>query len=180
MGSPSTIAEVRRCSRSRSSSYTWRSTRAREPATHDWPAAPKMPARRPASAASSAASAKTMFGLFPPSSSVTGARRAPALAAMRFPVDSLPVNATFATPGCSTSAAPASPAPVTTFRTPGGKPASSARRSVSTMLAAACSDGLTTIVFPAASAGAIEYIVSSTGEFQGTMIPTTPSGSRSV
>ena len=47
-------------------------------------------------------------------------------------------------------------------------------------LALACSDGLTTTVLPAASAGASVYIVSSTGEFQGMMIPTTPSGSRSV
>ena len=37
-----------------------------------------MPARTPASAASTGASAKTMFGLLPPSSSETGARRAPA------------------------------------------------------------------------------------------------------
>ena len=52
--------------------------------------------------------------------------------------------------------------------------------SVSITLALACSDGLTTMVFPAASAGASEYIVNSTGEFQGMMIPTTPRGSRSV
>ena len=64
--------------------------------------------------------------------------------------------------------------------TPDGKPTSAASRRVSSTLALACSDGLTTIVFPAASAGASEYIVSNTGEFQGMMMPTTPSGSRSV
>jgi hypothetical protein len=90
------------------------------------------------------------------------------------------VKEIFATSRWSTSAAPVSPAPVTTLKTPGENPASSARRSVSTTLADACSDGLTTIVLPAAIAGASEYIVSSTGEFHGTMIPTTPSGSRSV
>ena len=47
-------------------------------------------------------------------------------------------------------------------------------------LALACSEGFTITVLPAASAGASVYIVSSTGEFHGMMIPTTPSGSRSV
>jgi hypothetical protein len=121
-----------------------------------------------------------MFGLLPPSSIVMRARRPPARAAMCLPVESLPVNEIFVTPGCSTSPAPVSPAPVTTFKTPGGNPASSARRNVSSTLADACSDGLTTTVFPAAIAGASEYMVSNTGEFHGTTIATTPSGSRSV
>ena len=121
-----------------------------------------------------------MFGLLPPSSSATGASRAPALAAIAAPVFSLPVKEILATPGWSTSASPASRSPVTTLTTPAGKPTSAASRSVSSTLALACSDGLTTMVLPAASAGASEYIVSSTGEFQGMMIPTTPSGSRSV
>ena len=108
-----------------------------------------------------------MFGLLPPSSSETGASRAPAREAISAPVVSLPVKEILATPGWSTRASPASRSPVTTLSTPGGKPASAARCSVSSTLALACSDGLTTTVFPAASAGASEYIVSSTGEFQG-------------
>ena len=39
------------------------------------------------------------------------------------------------------------------------------------------SDGLTTIVLPAASAGASFHAVSSSGEFQGMIAPMTPSGS---
>ena len=42
------------------------------------------------------------------------------------------------------------------------------------------SDGLTTTVLPAASAGATAIIVRKSGEFQGMITPTTPSGSRSV
>ena len=121
-----------------------------------------------------------MLALLPPSSSVDAASRPAARAAICLPVASLPVNATLATPGWSTSAEPASPSPVTTLITPGGKPTCSARRTVSMTLALACSEGFTITVLPAASAGASVYIVSSTGEFQGMMIPTTPSGSRSV
>jgi hypothetical protein len=42
------------------------------------------------------------------------------------------------------------------------------------------SDGFTTTVLPAASAGAIFQDISSSGEFHGTMAATTPSGSRRV
>jgi len=42
------------------------------------------------------------------------------------------------------------------------------------------SDGLSTIVLPAASAGASDMIAMKVGEFHGVMTPTTPNGSRSV
>ncbi len=91
------------------------------------------------------------------------------------------MNAILATSGWLTSAAPASaPKPVTTFTTPGGKPASSTSGIISSSDAEVCSDGLITIVLPAASAGASFIEVSSSGEFQGVIAPTTPSGSRSV
>ncbi len=41
-----------------------------------------------------------------------------------------------------------------------------------------CSSGLTTIVLPAASAGPIFHMASSSGKFQGTIAPHTPIGSR--
>ena len=91
------------------------------------------------------------------------------------------MKAIFATSGWSTSAAPASaPKPVTTLTTPGGKPASSTSGIISSSDADVCSDGLITIVLPAASAGASFMEVSSSGEFQGVIAPTTPIGSRSV
>ncbi len=97
------------------------------------------------------------------------------------PVAVPPVNATLSTPGCATSGAPASPPnPVTTLKTPGGNPASSISAANSSVEAGACSAGLTTIVHPAASAGATFQLISSTGEFHGVIAATTPSGSRSV
>jgi hypothetical protein len=67
------------------------------------------------------ASAKTMFAALPPSSSVS-ASSVPARARfwMRLPTAVEPVKATLSTPGCSTSAAPVAPAPVTMFTTPSG------------------------------------------------------------
>ena len=63
------------------------------------------------------------------------------------------------------------------MKTPGGIPASStssAKRSVDTGV---CSDGLTTNVQPAASAGASLNIISRHGEFHGVTAATTPIGS---
>ena len=64
--------------------------------------------------------------------------------------------------------------------TPGGMPAASASRASSTAEADVISDGFSTIVLPAASAGASDMIAMKVGEFQGVITPTTPSGSRSV
>jgi hypothetical protein len=132
-------------------------------------------------AAARSASAKITFGLLPPSSIVTFLSVAAALRTMSFPVSVPPVNEIFATSGCFTSASPASsPKPVTTFNTPGGKPASPRTRASRRMLRLASSGGFTTIVLPAASAGAIFRAASRSGKFQGTIAATTPSGSRSV
>jgi hypothetical protein len=69
---------------------------------------------------------------------------------------------------------------VTTLTTPGGMPASSASRASSIEEAEVISDGFSTIVLPAASAGASDITAMKVGEFHGVMTPTTPSGSRSV
>src|SRR5687768_5810645 len=80
-----------------------------------------------------------------------------------------------ATAGCVTSACPTSgPRPVTTFTTPFGKPACSNNAANSSIDADVNSDGLTTAVQPAASAGASFQLVSVSGEFHGVMIATTP------
>ena len=92
-----------------------------------------------------------------------------------------PVNATLSMPGWATSGAPAvGPKPVTTLNTPGGKPASSTRRASSSVDAGVCSAGFTTMVQPAARAGASFHVSSSSGEFHGVTAPTTPTGSRRV
>src|SRR3954453_9849494 len=97
----------------------------RDPAMQVWPVAAKIPATTPLAAASRSASAKIMCGDLPPSSRLTRARWSAAPFITSLPVDVAPVNATLSTPGCATSGAPASsPKPVTTLKTPGGKPAS--------------------------------------------------------
>src|SRR6185369_15780222 len=97
------------------------------------------------------------------------------------PVAVEPVKATLSTPGCSASGAPASgPKPVSTLKTPGGKPASSNSFANSKVEAGACSAGLATTVQPAASAGPSFHVSSSTGEFHGVIAATTPTGSRRV
>jgi hypothetical protein len=80
--------------------------------------------------------------------------------------------------GCSTSGWPASgPKPVITLTTPLGKPACSTSSISARVEADVNSDGLITTVLPAASAGASLNDNRSSGEFQGVIIATTPSGS---
>ena len=59
-------------------------------------------------------------------------------------------------------------------------PASSAIRSNSSAVSGVSSAGFSTTVLPAASAGAIFHDAIVSGKFQGTIRPTTPSGSRKV
>ena len=83
--------------------------------------------------------------------------------------------------GCVVSAAPATaPVPVTTFTTPGGKPARANSGTSSSSEADVYSLGLATMVLPAASAGASFQVARSSGEFQGAIAATTPTGSRTV
>ena len=101
-----------------------------------------------------------MLGLLPPSSSVTRLMLSAAIRMISVPVAVEPVNATLSTPGCRTRCAPTVvPGPGTMLMTPGGKPtspASSARRSA---LSGVAESGFSTIVQPAASAGASFHVV---------------------
>jgi len=106
-------------------------------------------------AASRSASSKTTTGALPPSSRWTRLRESAAARMTALPVVTSPVMETIATSGCDERAAPAlSPWPVTTFSTPGGSrsAASSARRRA---VSGVSSDGFSTTVLPAASAGPI-------------------------
>ena len=139
-----------------------------------------MPASTPDSAASRLASSNTMFADLPPSSSVTGVKRWAAAWPTARPASTPPVSEILSTSGCSTSALPVSPSPVMTLKTPGGKPTPAASSATASIDADVTSDGLTTTVLPAASAGAAAIMVRNTGEFHGVMIATTPSGSGTV
>src|SRR3954471_16624058 len=106
-----------------------------------------------AAAEDRSASSKTITGALPPSSrwqrlSVSAAARATAL-----PAAMLPVIETISGIGWLTTAAPVVRSPQTTLNTPGGRMSANSS-AMYTALAGVVSDGLSTIVLPAASAGA--------------------------
>ena len=126
------------------------------------------------------ASSQTIIAPLPPSSIRHGVSAWPAADMIARAVAVPPVKVILATSGWATSAAPTSgPKPVTTLSTPGGR-ISCAIRANSITLAEANSDGFSTTVLPAASAGPILLASVMIGEFQGISAAITPSGSRSV
>ena len=117
----------------------------------------------------------------PSSSRVTRLIVPDALAMTSRPTAVEPVKATLATSGCSTSRVPAvGPFPTTTWKTPSGRPASSASSTSRTAVNGVSSAGFTTMVLPVASAGPTFHEVMAIGKFHGTMAATTPSGSWKV
>src|SRR6266496_2282520 len=135
----------------------------------------------PAMAASRSASAKTMFGFFPPSSSETFLNNGAHVSATLRPVTVPPVNEIVLIFGCAVIAAPTfGPVPCTTLRTPSGKPAS--RQIAHSMYAVigVSSLGLAMAVFPTAMAGAIFQLNKQRGRFHGEISPAMPRGWRSV
>ena len=134
-----------------------------------------------AAAVPTSESAKTTAGLLPPSSRLTRLQPTAAAIMIFCPTARLPVNESLSTIGWLISASPVgSPGPVTTLSTPAGSPASSISAASRSTANVAYSDGLSTIVQPAASAGATFWANSGSGAFHGITAPTTPTGSRSV
>ena len=106
-------------------------------------------------AASTSASAHTITGSEPPSSSDRRLRSGAASSATWRPTSVEPVKATRRTSGWPTSASPMTePRPVTTLSTPSGTPASENSRATSSVASGVVAAGLATTVLPAASAGA--------------------------
>ena len=150
-------------------------------ALHDWPLLVMQPATPPATALSRSASSRITFGDFPPSSCVTRLTLSDAALATRTPARVEPVNDTMSTPGCAAIACPTvGPSPFTRLNTPAGTPASWKTSARISALSGAISVGLSTIVQPAASAGATLHMIWFTGQFQGVMKPHTPIGSRRI
>ena len=97
------------------------------------------------------------------------------------PISVLPVNEIPATSGDSTSALPTlPPGPVIRLNTPGGTPASSNTSVSFTAHSGVLDAGLNTMALPQISAGAIFQAGIAMGKFHGVMMPTTPSGRRTV
>ena len=101
----------------------------------------------------------------------------PAVAARIFlPTGVEPVKAILSTPGWLTSAAPVSPSPVTTFKTPFGNPASRLISANNRAVRGVYSAGFRMTVLPAAKAGATFQASISSGKFHGIIAPQTPKG----
>ncbi len=107
----------------------------------------------PSAAAAGSASSNTMTGALPPSSRCTRLSVGAAAAATSMPARTDPVTDTMAGVSCTTSARPVSRSPQTTLKTPGGR-CSAMISAMSSAVTGVVSDGLSTMVFPAASAGA--------------------------
>src|SRR3990172_23871 len=115
-----------------------------------------MPVSAPLTAASMSASAKTMLGDLPPSSSESRLSVPAASRMICLPISVEPVNAILSTRGSRTSAIPAlPPGPVTTLKTPSGSPASWQSSANLSAVSGVSDAGFRTTVLPAASAGAI-------------------------
>ena len=158
-----------------------RCTNTRDRAQQSCPALPNTAPANPRAAASRSASANTIDGDLPPSSSVTRFTSRAARAAISRPTAVEPVKATLAMPGCSTIRRPtSSPVPTSTVSRLSGAPAASTMRCNSSAVSGVSSDGLWMTALPAAKDGAIFQLAIVSGKFHGVITPTTPSGSRKV
>mmetsp|Transcript_78115 Transcript_78115/g.198510 ORF Transcript_78115/g.198510 Transcript_78115/m.198510 type:complete len:254 (+) Transcript_78115:882-1643(+) len=117
------------------------------------------------------------MGSLPPNSKTRRFKVLLQLSMIVLPVAEEPVIAHMATSGCCTRAPPTTPSPCTRLATPEGNTAMSASITFAPVIGAT-SDGLTTTVFPATSAGMASNKSSSAGKFQGAQIETTPCGCR--
>ena len=105
-----------------------------------------------------------MNGAFPPSSNETGVMFSAAAARISRPPRTEPVMLTILVVGWRTSASPAvRPAPVTTFTTPPGTPASAMIPAMASAVSGVSSCGLRTMALPAMMAGATFLAKSAAG-----------------
>src|SRR5919197_5908 len=131
-----------------------RSTMVRDRAQQSCPALANTEAAASPAAWATFASPNTMQGDLPPNSSETRLMVWAAADMMARPVAVSPVNPILAMSGCDDIAAPmAAPGPGTTLSTPGGIPASNASSPSLSALSGVRLAGLSTTVFPQASAG---------------------------
>jgi hypothetical protein len=151
----------------------------RDAAVHASPWLKYPPSTAQGMADSRSASSKMTKGFLPPSSIRVGVRLAAAVRSTALPVLGAPVKEIFPTSGCPASAAPTWPRPVTACTTSSGRIDCTISIIRSTD-SGACSGGLSTTAFPAASAGASFPAVCSGGQLNGTIAATTPYGSSVV
>ena len=134
-----------------------------------------------AAACARSASAKITFALLPPSSKVQRLTWSAQPFMIILPTAVDPVKQILRTPGWVTKRSPTTaPRPGMTVNTPSGSPASRPSSASRIAVSGVSSAGLSTTVLPAASAGANPQPAMGIGKFQGTITPTTPSGSWKV
>ena len=127
------------------------------------------------------ASSRMMLADLPPSSWCTRLTVSAAALATRMPARVEPVKETMSTPGWREMASPTvGPSPLTRLNTPFGTPASSIASAKMMALSGAISEGFSTMVQPAASAGATLHMIWLSGQFHGVIMPTTPIGSLAI
>ena len=180
-GAPTVVASAAALAMASASSMRSLGTSMRVGALHDWPELPITPRTPLVTARLRSASGSTMLGDLPPSSWCTRLTVGAALRATSMPARVEPVNDTMSTSGWLEIAAPTvGPSPLTRLNTPAGTPAA-CRISVQIWAEnGAISEGLSTIVQPAASAGATLQAIWLTGQFQGVIRPQTPIGSLDI
>ncbi len=146
-----------------------------------WPELAKTDIAATGTARSRSASAQTITGDLPPSSSETRFMLAAEARRIAWPVAVDPVKTSLSTSIWAARGAPASaPVPVTMLTTPAGTPASCIRSAIKSGVSGASSEGFSTMVQPVANAGPIFQIEAAVGAFQGMIAPTTPTGSLRV
>ncbi|MNN32524.1 hypothetical protein D3C81_1462460 [compost metagenome] len=121
------------------------------------------------------ASAKTMNGALPPSSRLTFLMVSAHWPISRRPTGVEPVKLNLRTDGWPVNCAPmAGASPVTTLNTPAGTPARSASSTSARAQNGVSLAGLTTMVQPAARAGATLRVIIAAGKFHGVIAVHTP------
>ena len=145
-----------------------------------WPAVPAAEKTMPRTARSRSALGATTAALLPPSSSSERPNRSATRGPTSRPIRVEPVAESSATPGCPTSASPASGPPSTTCDRPAGAPCSaSACRSTAwqaSEVRGVSSEGFQTTGSPQTSATAVFHDHTAAGKLNAEITPTTPSG----
>src|SRR5260370_31551606 len=131
----------------------------------------------PSTARSTSASSITRIAFLPPISRCRRLKVGAQATEIRRPTSVQPVKDTPLTSGCWTSGSPhVAPEPITTFQTPGGRPASSNTRASATTDAGVSVAGLITTVLPAINAAIPFQAGIAIGKFQGVANAQTPTG----
>ena len=164
--------------RSSSSAATERWTISLPGASHHWPFNFVIPRASAAAVAARSASARTMAGLLPPSSSCNWAKFGAAAAAMARPAARPPVNATTRARRSATSWAPTVAPPCTIWTSPAGRSTWARAAITRSAVKGAHSLGLTITGQPAAMANAARPTMIGEGAFHGAMTTAGPLGAR--